>query len=71
MYREKQVIFNGYKRKKMALSCSKEVISIIKRNNIKNNDNFFCSNYLHSFRTQNNTKNLIKHRLLFMQILNV
>ena len=33
----------------MTLSCSKEAISIIKTNN----SDFFCWNYLQSFRTKN------------------
>ena len=37
----------------MALSCSKNIIGIIKRNNIKNNGGFYCLNCLHSFRTKN------------------
>ena len=36
----------------MALSCSKKTISIVKRNNIKNNSDFYCLNCLHSFRTK-------------------
>ena len=40
-------------RMKMALSCSKNIISIIKRNNTKNNVDFYCLNCLHSFRTKN------------------
>ena len=37
----------------MTLFCSKEAISIIKRNCIKNNGDFYCLNCLHSFRTKN------------------
>ena len=37
----------------MALSCSKKIIIIIKRNNIKNNGDVYCLNCLHSFRTKN------------------
>ena len=37
----------------MALSCSKKNISIIKRNNLKYNGDFYCLNYLHFFRTKN------------------
>ena len=36
----------------MALSCSEKIIGIIKRNNIKNNGDFYCLNWLHSFRTK-------------------
>ena len=36
----------------MALSCKEKVISIIKRNNIKNNGDFYCLSCLHSFRTK-------------------
>ena len=34
--------FNDSKQKNMTLSCSKNVTSIIKRNNMKNNGDFFC-----------------------------
>ena len=34
-------------------NCSKQIISIIKRKNIKNNDDFYCLNCLHSFSTKN------------------
>ena len=37
----------------MALSCNKEAIIIIKQNYIKNNDDFCCLNFIHSFRTKN------------------
>ena len=40
-------------RMKMALSCSKNIISIIKMNNTKNNVDFYCLNCLYSFRTKN------------------
>ena len=36
----------------MALSCKEKVISIIKRNNIKNNGDFYCLSCLSSFRTK-------------------
>ena len=37
----------------MALPCSKNLISIIKRNSIKNNGNLFCLDCLHSFKIKN------------------
>ena len=37
----------------MTLSCSKKIIGIIKRNNIKNNGDLYCLNYLHFFGTKN------------------
>ena len=37
----------------VALSCSKKVIGIIKRNNILKSHRDFCLNCLHSFRTRN------------------
>ena len=37
----------------MALCCTKKIIGIIKRNNIKNNGDFYCLNCLYSFRTKN------------------
>ena len=40
-------------RMKIALSCSKNIISIIKMNNTKNNVDFYCLNCLHSFRAKN------------------
>ena len=40
------------KRKKMTLSYSKKVISIIKRNNLKNNGVFFSLSFLLSFTTK-------------------
>ena len=96
-----KLFLNDSKRRKMALSCSRRIISIIKRNNIKSNNDFYCLNCLHFFRTKykleshkkicknkdfcnvimpsgdtkilefNQYQNLIKHLLLFMQILNV
>ena len=40
----------------MALSCSKKIIYIIKRNNIKYHGYFYCLNCLPSFRTENKLK---------------
>ena len=37
----------------MPSSCTKKGISIIKRNNIKKNGDFYCLSCLHSFRTKN------------------
>ena len=37
----------------MPSSCTKKGISIIKRNNIKKNSDFYCLSCLHSFRTKN------------------
>ena len=37
----------------MALSCSKNIIGIMKKNYIKNNGNFCCLNCLYSYRTKN------------------
>ena len=52
--RHKQVnFFNKFKQRKMALFCSQKIVSITKRNYIKNNGNFYCLNCLHSFRTKN------------------
>ena len=52
--RDKQVnFFNKFKRRKIALFCSQKIVSITKRNYIKNNGNFYCLNCLHSFRTKN------------------
>ena len=39
----------------MLLSCSKKTTSIIKRDCIKNNGDFYC---LHSFKTKNKLKSL-------------
>ena len=38
----------------MVLTCSKKIISIIKRKTAKNNGDFYCLHCLHSFRTKNN-----------------
>ena len=43
--------FNDFKWRTMALSCSKKIICIIKRNNVKYVGDFCCLNCLHSFRT--------------------
>ena len=42
--------FNDYKRRIMALFCSKNTISIINMNNFR----FYCLDCLHSFRTKTN-----------------
>ena len=44
--------FNASKWRRMALSCSKKVIYIIKWNNIKHDGDFYCLYFLHSFRTK-------------------
>ena len=44
--------FNVSKWRRMALSCSKKVIYIIKWNNIKHDGDFYCLYFLHSFRTK-------------------
>ena len=40
----------------MTLSCSKKIICIITQNNLKNKNDFYCLNCLHSFRTENKLK---------------
>ena len=85
----------------MALSCHKRLSSLLRRIASKNDGDFYCLSYPHSFRTKNksevhkkvfenkdfynvimpsedtkilgviNIKNLIKHHLLFMQILKI
>ena len=48
-------------RKKMALSCSKKLSSLLKRITSKHYDDFYCLNCLHSFRTKtklNRLKNI-------------
>ena len=40
----------------MRLSCSKQTIYNIKRNNMKHHGDFCCLNCLHSFRTENKFK---------------
>ena len=37
---------------KIVQSCSKKTISIIKRNKLKSNDDFYCLSCLQSFRTK-------------------
>ena len=40
----------------MTLSCSEKIICIITQNNLKNKNDFYCLNCLHSFRTENKLK---------------
>ena len=46
--------FNDSKRKRMAISCSKKTVSVIKRITFKRNGDFYCLNCLHFFRTKQN-----------------
>ena len=47
------VCVSKHNSKLMPLYSSKESISIIKRSTSKYNGDFYCLNYLHSFRTKN------------------
>ena len=40
----------------MALSCSKKFSALIYRETLKHHGDFYCLNYLNSFRTENKLK---------------
>ena len=45
--------FNDFKRRKMTLSCSKNLSALLRGITSKNNGDSYCLNCLHSFRTKN------------------
>ena len=47
-------LFNNSKRRRIALSCRRKIISIIERNNFKNKGDFYCLVCLNSLRTKKN-----------------
>ena len=46
--------FNDLKRGRMAFSCNKKIICILRGITSKHDGDFYCLNCLHSFRTKNN-----------------
>ena len=55
----------------------KKLSALLRKITSNYDDNFYCLNYLHSFRIKNkiksliSTENLIRYHLLFMQISNL
>ena len=50
---KKSYSFNDSERARMALSCSKKLSALSRRITSKTNGDFYCLNWLHSFRTKN------------------
>ena len=47
-----KLTFNDSKRRKIDLCGGKNITCIIKKNNVKHHDGFYCLNCLHSLRTE-------------------
>ena len=59
---EKLILINNslndskFRKRRLALSCSKKLSVLLRRINSKNNDDFYCLNCLHTFSTKNKLK---------------
>ena len=53
---EKQINDSKFRKRRLALSCSKKLSALLGRINSKNNDDFYCLNCLHTFSTENKLK---------------